>query len=103
MNDQAQVIADILDAVEPMPGNHIEQQLRDAVVDHLTETSTIIDVMPGMIVRPDDVLVLECADYVSSEVAAVIKAECFKRMPLLRDVVFLQHVHVAGVYREDES
>lgn len=109
MNDQADAIADVLDAVEPMPNNHVEQAMREALtkndVQSIVETSTttIIEVLPGIIVRPGDVLVIESADYVTSEHVDRIKAEVFKRMPCVRDVVVLQHVRLVGVYREGEA
>lgn len=107
MSDQAQAIEDVLSSLQEMPSRlDVEQRLRDHVMSTSEEVLTdalhamCIEVMPGLLIKSDDVLVLESASYITSEHLALIKADVFKRMPMLRDVVVLQHVHVAGVYRE---
>lgn len=107
MNDQEQAIAAVLEGFTSMPSNGaVEHALREHVEHELMGAlhAVTVEVMPGLLVRPDDVLVLQSSNYITTEHAALVKAELFKRMPLLRDVVILQHgMHVAGVYRESDT
>lgn len=108
MNDQNGVIADVLgEFVDLTPEHPAAQALRETVaalktaepVDTTVDAITV-ECMPGVVVRPDDVLILAAPRNITIEQLDRIKAEVFKRLPGIADVVVLGGVYVTGVYRE---
>lgn len=72
-------------------------------VTRLIEPAVTVEVMPGVVIRPGDVLLLASSAVVSEAQAATVRAQAIERMPALADVVFLSGCTVAGVYRTEES
>lgn len=63
-----------------------------------------VDVMPGMVIRPGDVLVLSCLTQLSAQETAIVRDVCKARMPQLADVVIIAHpLAIAAVYRETKE
>lgn len=60
-----------------------------------------VEVLPALVIRPGDVLVLSTTDHITLEQLDRIKAEIFRRLPNIADVVMLGRVSISGVYRED--
>jgi hypothetical protein len=61
-----------------------------------------VDVLPGMVIRPGDVLVVGCETPISLERAAELREGLLERMPGLADVVVLAPpLSIAAVYRRD--
>lgn len=112
MADQADAIGDVLGGFVPLGTDHpAAQQLaanvaalkaQQAADDEDAETfhAVTVEVVPGCIIRPGDVLVLTAGERITQEAAHQIKAEIFRRLPGIADVVVLGGVYVSGVYRE---
>ena len=62
-----------------------------------------VDVMPGMVIRPGDVLVVACDAPLEERRAELLQAALMERMPGLADVIVLSGpLSIAAVYRRDE-
>lgn len=62
-----------------------------------------VEVMPGVIVRPGDVLILQSMNAVSHQQAAEMRRQVMERLPDLADVLFIANATVAGVYRDEAT
>jgi hypothetical protein len=63
-----------------------------------------VDVMPGMVIRPGDVLVLSCLTQLSAQETAIVRDVVRARMPQLADVLIVAHpLAVSAVYRETKE
>jgi hypothetical protein len=61
-----------------------------------------VDVMPGMVIRPDDVLVISCTDQLTPERAKQLQDALMTRLPGLADVVVLAGpLSIGAVYRRN--
>jgi hypothetical protein len=61
-----------------------------------------VDVMPGMVIRPGDVLVVGCDSRLDEGTAERLRSGLLERLPGLADVVVLTPpLSVAAVYRRD--
>jgi hypothetical protein len=61
-----------------------------------------VEVMPGVIVRPGDVLILQC-DPVTLEQAKHIHDAVMEQLPGLADVIVFGGARIGGVYRDEAS
>lgn len=127
MTDQAQAIEDVLsgfqsigpEAVPPDVGAAFEtmaaqsaeriaarraerEQQALPTVTRLSDPAVTVEVIPGVVIRPGDVLLLASTASVTADQAAAVRAQALERLPGLADVVVLSGVTVAGVYREEE-
>lgn len=75
----------------------------DAPSPPLRLPGVTVETLPGMIVRPGDILLLTTPTSITVDQAESIKAEALARMPGLSDVVVFGGGAVAGVYRREEA
>jgi hypothetical protein len=60
-----------------------------------------VDVMPGMVIRPGDVLVVSCTEPLEQDRVQRLRTALLERMPGLADVIVLvAPLSVAAVYRD---
>jgi hypothetical protein len=62
----------------------------------------LVEVMPGVVIRPGDVLLLHGGPSLTIDVLTAIREALLFKLPGLVDVVILSpDLHVAGVYRDE--
>jgi hypothetical protein len=75
----------------------------DRFGEPLEMTMHEVDVLPGMVIRPGDVLVVACDEVLSLSGGQVLHDALMERMPGLADVVVLSRpLSIAAVYREND-
>lgn len=108
MNDQAETINNVLGDYTPLTNDHpaAQQLLADVAALKAAEavdtefTPVTVEMVPACIIRPGDVLVLTTDHALTAEMVDRIKAELFRKLPNIADVVVLGNLQVSGVYRE---
>lgn len=111
MND-ADAIAEVLADFTPLGEDHpVAQQTLEAVAADLRARHGLpveipqpitVDVIPGVIVRPGDVLILEVDRAITIRHAEHVRESVMARLPGLADVIVLG-AHIGGVYRKEDE
>lgn len=109
MSDQTDAINNVLGDYTPLDNGHPMAQATLHAVAALKASEAeefdaiTVEVLPGLIIRPNDVLVISVSHNINAEHADRIKAEVFRRLPGIADVVVLSGAHITGVYREEAT